>query len=125
MVDPIGDGLIRIKNGYLVGKISVKVRFSSLILRIMKLLQKEGYIESVKQDKGELLVTLKYNDRVPALTDVKRVSTPSLRIYKGVKSLPSVLNGLGVAIISTPKGIMTDKQARKEKAGGEVLAFVW
>lgn len=125
MVDPIGDGLIRIKNGYLVGKISVKVRFSNLILKIMKLLQKEGYIESVKQDKGELLVTLKYNDRVPALTDVKRVSTPSLRIYKGVKSLPSVLNGLGVAIISTPKGIMTDKQARKEKAGGEVLAFVW
>ncbi len=125
MVDPIADGLIRIKNGYLVGKISVNVRFSKLILRIMKLLQQEGYIESVKQNKGELLVILKYNGRVPVLTDVKRVSTPSLRIYKGVKSLPSVLNGLGVAIVSTPKGVMTDKEARKQRLGGEVLALVW
>lgn len=125
MVDPIADALIRIKNGYLVGKISVNVRFSKLILRIMKLLQQEGYIESVKQNKGELTVTLKYNGRVPVLTDIKRVSTSSLRIYKGVKSLPSVLNGLGVAIISTPKGVMTDKEARKQRLGGEVLALVW
>lgn len=125
MVDPIADALIRIKNGYLVGKISVNVRFSKLILRIMKLLQQEGYIESVKQNKGELTVTLKYNGRVPVLTDIKRVSTSSLRIYKGVKSLPSVLNGLGVAIISTPKGVMTDKEARKQRLGGEVLVLVW
>lgn len=125
MVDIVADALIRIKNGYLVGKISVVVRFSKLILRIMKLLQKEGFIESVKQDKGELVVTLKYNGRVPSLTDVKRVSMPSLRVYKGVKSLPQVLNGLGIAIISTPKGLMTDKEARKQRLGGEVLAFVW
>lgn len=125
MVDIVADALIRIKNGYLVGKISVAVRFSKLILIIMKLLQKEGYIESVKQDEGELTVTLKYSGRVPALTDVKRVSMPSLRVYKGVMSLPRVLNGLGIAIISTPKGVMTDKEARKQKLGGEVLALVW
>lgn len=125
MVDIVADGLIRIKNGYLVGKISVTVRFSKLILRIMKLLQKEGYIESVKQDKGEVVVTLKYNGRVPAMTYVKRVSVPSLRVYKGVKNLPRVLNGLGIAIISTPKGVMTDSEARKQKLGGEVLALVW
>ncbi|KKQ59924.1 30S ribosomal protein S8 [Candidatus Daviesbacteria bacterium RIFCSPLOWO2_01_FULL_38_10] len=125
MVDVVADALIRIKNGYLVGKISVSVRFSKLILRIMKLLQKEGYIESVKQEKRELVVTLKYNGRVPAVTDIKRVSTPSLRVYKGVKSLPQVLNGLGIAIISTPKGVMTDKEARKQRLGGEVLAIVW
>lgn len=125
MVDAVADALIRIKNGYLVGKISVAVRFSKLILRIMKLLQKEGYIESVKQNAGELVVTLKYNGRAPVLTDIKRVSMPSLRVYKGVKSLPRVLNGLGIAIISTPKGLMTDKEARKQKLGGEVLALVW
>ncbi|MDP3733047.1 MAG: 30S ribosomal protein S8 [Candidatus Daviesbacteria bacterium] len=125
MVDVVADALIRIKNGYLVGKISVAVRFSKLILRIMKLLQKESFIESVKQDKRELVVTLKYSGRVPAVTDIKRVSTPSLRVYKGVKSLPQVLNGLGIAIISTPKGVMTDKEARKQRLGGEVLAIVW
>lgn len=125
MVDSIADALIRIKNGYLVGKIQVTVRFSKLILRIMKLLQKEGYIESVKQNKGEMVVTLKYNGRVPAMTYVKRVSMPSLRVYKGVKNLPLVLNGLGIAIISTPKGVMTDREARKQKLGGEVLALVW
>lgn len=125
MVDSIADALIRIKNGYLVGKIQVTVRFSKLILRIMKLLQKEGYIESVKQDKGEVVVSLKYKGRVPAMTYVKRVSMPSLRVYKGFKNLPVVLNGLGVAIISTPKGVMTDREARKQKLGGEVLALVW
>lgn len=125
MVDIVADALIRIKNGYLVGKIQVNVRFSKLILRIMKLLQKEGYVESVKQDKGEVAVTLKYNGRVPSLTDIKRVSKPSLRVYKGARSLPRVLNGLGIAIISTPKGVMTDSEARKQKLGGEVLALVW
>lgn len=125
MVDPVADALIRIKNGYMVGKVEVWVRFSNLTLRIMKLLQKHGYIDSVKQKEGKLLVTLKYNGRVPALTDIKRVSKPSLRVYKGVRELPSVLNGLGVAIISTPKGVLSDREARKAKVGGEVLALVW
>lgn len=125
MVDPVADALIRIKNGYMVGKVEVWVRFSNLILQIMKLLQKHGYIAMVKQKEGKLLITLKYNGRVPVLTDIKRVSKPSLRVYNGVRELPSVLNGLGVAIISTPKGVLTDREARKAKVGGEVLAFVW
>lgn len=125
MVDPIADALIRIKNGYMVGKVSVLVKFSKLILQILKLLQKEGYISDVKHEKENILVTLKYNARQSAITGIERVSKPSLRIYKGVRALPFVLNGLGIAVISTPKGIMTDRQARKLKVGGEVLALVW
>ncbi len=124
-MDPVGDALIRIKNGYSVGKVSVVLNFSKLIWNLTKLLQKEGYLSEVKQDKREIIVTLKYNSRIPVLTDVKRVSKPSLRVYKGVKDLPRVLNGLGVAVISTPKGLMTDKEAKKLKVGGEVLALVW
>lgn len=125
MSDSVGDALIRIKNGYSVGKVSVALNFSKLILNLAKLLQKEGYLAEVKQDKREIVVVLKYHSRIPAITDIKRVSKPSLRVYKGVSDLPFVLNGLGIAIISTPKGLMTDKQARKIKAGGEVLALVW
>ena len=124
-MDPVSDELIRIKNGYLIGKEKVFVKYSKLIWAILKLLEKEGYIESAKQKERQITVTLKYVSRKPAITDVKRVSKPSLRVYKGVKDLPRVLNGLGIAVISTPKGIMTDKVARKEKVGGEVLALVW
>lgn len=124
-MDPIADALTRIKNGYMVGKVDVFVKFSKLILQILKLLQKEGYISEVKHEKENILVTLKYHARKSAITGIERVSKPSLRIYKGVKALPFVLNGLGIAIISTPKGIMTDRQARKLKVGGEVLALVW
>lgn len=124
-MDPVADALIRVKNGYLSGKQSVAVKFSKLTLNLMKLLQKEGYIHNVEQKVGEIIVTLKYESRKPALSEVKRVSRPSLRVYKGVAKLPTVLNGLGIAIISTPKGLMTDKEARKQKVGGEVLALVW
>lgn len=124
-MDNIGDALIRIKNGYLVGKTSVDLKFSKLILKLMKLLQKEGYLGEVSENDKNIVVTLKYDMRTPAITDVKRVSKPSLRVYKGSKELPSVLNGLGIAVISTPKGLMTDKEARKAKIGGEVLALVW
>lgn len=124
-MDNIGDTLVRIKNGYLVSKPSVSVKYSKLILKLMKLLQKEGYLQDVEAKSREIIVTLKYDNRKAAITDIKRVSKPSLRVYKGVLELPSVLNGLGIAIISTPKGLMTDKEARKSKAGGEVLALVW
>ncbi len=124
-MDPVADALIRIKNGYQVGKATVTVRFSKLILKLAKLLEKEGYLSGVEQKNHEIIVSLKYNSRVPVLTDIKRVSKPSLRVYEGVKDLPRVLNGLGIAIISTPKGLMTDKEARKLKVGGEVLALVW
>ncbi len=125
MNDPVADSLIRIKNGYLVGKQTVPLKFSKLILKLMKLLQAEGYLQDVSQNDREIIVSLKYNARKPALTDTKRVSKPSLRVYKGFSDLPYVLNGLGIAIISTPKGLMTDKAARKLKVGGEVLALVW
>lgn len=124
-MDTVGDALIRIKNGYKVGKELVSLRYSKLVLALMKLLQKQGYISAVKESGREIIVTLKYQEREPVLTEVKRVSKPSLRVYKGAKELPKVLNGLGIAVISTPKGLLTDKQARKENIGGEVLALVW
>lgn len=125
MNDPIADALIRIKNSYSVGKPTVAVRFSRLILELINLLEKEGYIEKSSRRDREIIVTLKYSARKPAITGLKRVSRPSLRVYKGVRSLPRVLDGLGIAIISTPKGVMTDTQARKQNVGGEVLALVW
>lgn len=124
-MDPVADALIRIKNGYSVGKQQVLVRYSKLIFKLLKLLQEEGYVQDVDKKGQEVVISLKYSDRKPALSDVKRISKPSLRVYKGVSELPTVLNGLGVAVISTPKGLMTDKQARKLKVGGEVLAFIW
>lgn len=124
-MDPIADALIRIKNSYQVGKESVSLRYSKLILKLMQLLKKEGYISDVAKKDKEIIVTLKYNLRKPAITEVKRVSKPSLRVYKGAKDLPRVLSGLGIAIISTPKGLLTDKDARAQKVGGEVLALVW
>lgn len=132
--DSVGDSLIRIKNGYRALKPEVTLSYSKLVLAIVKLLQKEGFITSIKElkEKNEIFVTLKYENepgsstnKKPALTDVKRISKPGLRVYKGSNKLPWVLNGLGIAIISTPKGLMTDKAARKESLGGEVMAYVW
>lgn len=125
MNDSVSDALIRIKNGYMAGKRQILIRYSKLIWNLCQLLSKEGFIGEVKLAERDIVVTLKYNDRSPAVTDVKRISKPGLRIYKGVKGLPRVLNGLGVAIISTPRGVMTDKQARKEGVGGEIMAEVW
>jgi len=125
MVDPIADTLIRIKNGYMAGSNTALVKYSKIVLAVLKLLSKEGYIGDVRQKDREILVSLKYVSRKPALAGVERVSKPSLRVYKGVHQLPKVLGGLGCAIISTPKGIMIDRDARKLKVGGEVLALVW
>lgn len=132
--DSVGDSLIRIKNGYRALKSEVILPYSKLVLAIAKLLEKEGFIASVKDAKGEnkILVTLKYEsehgssaNKKPALEDVKRISKPGLRVYRGSKKIPWVLNGLGIAIISTPKGVMTDKEARKASLGGEIMAYVW
>ncbi|MEK7616726.1 MAG: 30S ribosomal protein S8 [Patescibacteria group bacterium] len=124
-MDTTTDALIRIKNGYLVGAQSILVKYSKLTLAVLKLLQKEGYLGKVDKKGNNLEVQLKYNGRVPSITNLKRVSRPSLRIYKGVNQLPKVMGGLGIAIISTPKGVMTDVDARKQNVGGEVLALVW
>lgn len=130
-MDNVADALIRIKNGYASNKVEVTLNYSKLVLNICKVLVTEGFIESVKEDQGKIVATLKYevadfsSQKKAVLTEVKRVSKPGLRVYKGSKQLPYVLNGLGIALISTPKGVMTDRQARKEKLGGEVLALVW
>lgn len=124
-MDPIADALIRIKNGYSIGKQSVSLKYSKLIFKLMELLQNQEYLEKAEAKEKEIIVTLKYNARKPAISGVKRISKPSLRVYKGALDLPNVYNGLGIAIISTPKGLMTDREARKLKIGGEVLAFVW
>lgn len=125
VTDSIGDALIRIKNGYSSLKPEVSLPYSKLVLNLCLLLEEAGFVgKSTKSDR-EIKVSLKYQNRMPVLTDVKRVSKPGLRVYKGVKQLPRVLNGLGIAVISTPKGLMTDKIAKKEGVGGEVMAFVW
>jgi small subunit ribosomal protein S8 len=131
-MDTVADSLIRIKNGYLSLKKDVVLPYSKLVGNVCEVLKKEEYIADVKQQTNsknenikEYLVTLRYNNRKAAVTDVKRISKPGLRVYKSKKMLPYVINGLGIAIISTPKGVMTDKQARKEGVGGEILAYVW
>lgn len=124
-MDPIADALIRIKNGYIVGRQIVTVRYSKLVLSILKLLEKEGYVGEVKKAGANIEVSLKYDGRVPSLTDIKRISKPSLRVYKRVADLPRVLGGVGIAIISTPQGVLSDREARKKNVGGEVLALVW
>ncbi len=124
-MDKVGDLLIRIKNGYMASRKEVEVSYSKLALAICELLKAEGYVAEVKHEERVIKVTLKYEIKVPQMTDVKRVSKPGRRVYMNSKSLPRVLNGIGVAIISTPKGVMSDKQARKEGLGGEVMAYVW
>ncbi len=131
MTDPVADALIRIKNGYASYRNEVTLPYSKLILAICKVLEVEGYIVKTEESSKagtsfkQIKVALKYADRKPILSDVKRVSKPGLRVYKNKKSLPYVLNGLGIALISTPRGVMSDKQARKNGLGGEVLAYVW
>lgn len=124
-MDKVGDLLIRIKNGYMSSRKEVTVTYSKLALAILELLQKEGFISSFESGEREIKVVLKYEKRKPVLTDVKRISKPSRRVYMGSKFIPRVYDGLGIAIISTPRGIMSDKQARKESVGGEVMAYVW
>ncbi len=126
-MDKVGDLLIRIKNGYMAFKKEVVAPYSKLNIAICELLQKEGYVEKCEVSERIINITLKYNEmqREPALTDVKRISKPGRRVYKGAKFLPVVFDGLGIAIISTPKGIMSNKQAKKEGLGGEIMAFVW
>jgi len=129
-MDKVADLLIRIKNGYTASKKEVLAPQCKLSLAICKLLVAEGFIHSCENDNAQIKIVLKYikessGKEVPALTRVKRISKLGRRVYKNKNSLPFVLNGLGTAIISTPKGIMSDKQARKEGVGGEVMAYVW
>ena len=128
MTDPISDMLTRIRNAQNAGKVAVKMPASKMKSSIAEVLKDEGYIASheVTTDvKPELTVTLKYFEGAPVIENVQRVSRPGLRIYKGKDDLPKVLNGMGIAIISTSSGVMTDKKARANGFGGEVICTVY
>jgi small subunit ribosomal protein S8 len=128
MSDPIADMLTRIRNGQQAQKVSVSMPCSKLKISIAKVLQSEGYIDSftVRENgaKPELDIVLKYYAGRPVIERIERVSRPGLRIYKGSDKLPRVMNGLGVAIVSTPRGVMTDRAARADRVGGEVICYV-
>jgi len=128
MQDPVADMLTRIRNGQAAGKVSVTMPTSKLKKAIAAVLKDEGYISdfSVSENSGkpELSIELKYFQGKPVIELIQRVSRPGLRIYRGKDELPNVRNGLGVAIISTSKGVMTDRAARSSGQGGEVVAYV-
>ncbi len=130
ITDPIADLLTRIRNASSAKHDTVDIPASNMKKAICQILLDEGYIKNftVTEDgkQGIITVVLKYGEaKTPVITGLRRVSKPGLRIYTDVENMPKVIKGLGVAIISTSKGIMTDRQARKENVGGEVLAFVW
>jgi small subunit ribosomal protein S8 len=130
MTDPIADMLIRIKNALMARHKTVVVPGSKLKLEIVRILKEEGYIEDYRviEEKPQIKIeiVLKYDEKKrPVIAGIKRVSKPGRRIYRGYKELPKVLNGLGMAIISTSQGIMTDHEARKRRVGGEVICEIW
>ena len=130
LTDPIADMLTRIRNASKAKHDSVDIPASNMKKAIAQILLDEGYIKNFQiindDQQGVIRITLKYGPgKVNSLTGLKRISKPGLRVYASCDELPRVLKGLGVAIISTSKGIMTDKEARKQNVGGEVLAFIW
>ena len=127
MQDPLADFLTRIRNGQMANHVTVTMPASKMKLSVANVLQSEGYIDSVSVTsdvKAELTIALKYFEGKPVISKIERVSRPGLRIYKGKDSLPKVLAGLGVAIVSTAQGVMSDRAARSAGIGGEVLCFV-
>ena len=128
MSDPIADMLTRIRNAQMVEKVTVAMPSSKVKVAIAQVLKDEGYIDdfAVKSEgaKSELNIVLKYYAGRPVIERIERVSKPGLRIYKGRSSIPQVMNGLGVAIVSTSRGVMTDRKARANGVGGEVLCYV-
>jgi len=129
MNDPIADYLTRLRNAIQAGHKRLDVPSSNLKIALTKLLLEQKYIggyTEIKEDaQGTLRIQLRYNDGKPVISGLQRMSTPGLRKYSGADSLPRVLGGLGIAVISTSKGLMTDRQAREAKIGGEVLCEIW
>ncbi len=129
MTDPIADMLTRIRNANQMKKESVDIPASRLKQQILELLRNEGYIDGIMHIKArpanKIRVTLKYNQNDRVVKGLKRISKPGLRVYANKGEIPKVLNGLGIAVISTSKGILTDREARKQNVGGEIIAYVW
>ena len=126
MTDPIADMLTRIRNANQMRNKEVAMPTSKMKVEIAKLLDSDGFIAGYTVKDNTLTLTLKYGqNKERVITGLKRISKPGLRVYAGADEIPYVLNGLGIAIISTPKGVMTDKLARKNNVGGEVIAYIW
>lgn len=131
--DPVGDMLTRIRNALMAGKATVEMPGSKLKLEIARILKDEGFIEdyTVGSEKPApiMQITLKYygarRERRPVITHLERVSKPGRRIYRSRRDLPRVMSGIGIAIVTTPKGVMTAQEARRQRVGGEVLCYVW
>ena len=127
--DPIADMLTRIRNAQIAGHDTVSIPASNMKKSIAKILLDEGFIKNVEfineGVQGDIRINLKYAEKRPVIVGLKRISRPGLRVYAKVDEIPKVLGGLGIAILSTPKGVMTDKEARKAAIGGEVLAYIW
>ena len=129
VTDPISDFLTRIRNASKAKKIKVEIPSSKMKAGLAEILKKNGYIYDYKIDEDSkqnvISVLLKYSDGEPAINGLKRISKPGLRIYKKSDELPRVLNGLGTAVISTSKGLLTEKEARRQDTGGEVVCYIW
>ena len=128
MTDPIADMFVRIKNANAMRRETVEVPTSQFKLAVLAVMKNEGYIAdftSTNDVKSVTTITLKYNDKERVIKGIKRISKPSLHVNVKAEELPKVLNGLGTAIISTSKGVMSDREARKQKIGGEVVAYIW
>ena len=130
MTDPLGDMLTRIRNGVARRKSSVSTPASKLRARVLDVLQAEGYIRDYSQTdfengKSEIEIELKYFDGAPVIREIARVSKPGRRVYVSAKTIPHVSNGLGISILSTPKGVMADHEAREQNVGGEVLCQIF
>ena len=129
MTDPIGDMLTRIRNGQRAGLGRVKTPASRFRRNVLEVLKREGYIRGFEDQesqagKPEIVVELKYSEGEPVIRTIKRVSTPGRRVYSSIQDLPRICNGLGIAILSTPRGVMSDAEAREANVGGEVLCNV-
>lgn len=129
VTDPIADFLTRVRNASKAKKVRVEIPSSGLKKQLAEILKTESYINDfamVEDNKQNVIrVHLKYTQGKPAISGLRRISKPGLRIYKGKDELPRVLNGLGTAVISTSKGLLTDKEARKQSIGGEVICYIW
>lgn len=130
VTDPIADMLTRVRNANQMRYNEVVVPSSKMKIEIAKILKSEGFIADYKVEKGEvqdnIIITLKYGkNKERVISGLKRISKPGLRVYAKAEEIPTVLNGLGISIVSTSKGVMTGKEARKENLGGEVLAYIW
>lgn len=127
VTDPIADMLTRVLNASRVGQSETRIPFSSMKKRILELLSKEGFVGNIKESKAthELVVSLKYDGKTPRVSGAERVSKPSRRVYMSSHTLRPVRYGYGLLVLSTPKGIMSDKEARKEHVGGEAILKIW